>query len=188
MARKNKHGLDVYDLLLEIIYNLSPLQAKKLYTELLPRYTKRAKTHLYNENGEEDINGRIRLLPYQYKAIRTKYGDTFMRRAFSDLTNYIKFLEENQETSSKYKAKLREYNSKTHANLFEPDGWVYEKHKAYIVSEKPKLQINPYLIEDFTTAKEYIESISPELRDTAIDVQMLIMKFPELQDINNNNE
>lgn len=183
MAAKNKHGLDVYDLLLEIIYNLSPLQAEKLYSELLPRYTRRAKTHLYNENGEEDTNGKVRLLPYQYKAIRTKNGDTFMRRAFLELTNYIKFLEENQDTSSKYKAKLREYNSKTHVNLLSPDGWVYEKNKAYIISERPKVQVNPYLIEDFATAREYIKSIPKEIRDNAIDVQMLLMKFPELQDV-----
>jgi hypothetical protein len=183
MAAKNKHGNDIYDLLIDLIFNLSPLQAEKLYTELLPRYSKRAKTHLYNKDGEEDSEGKVRLLPYQYKAIRTKYGDSFVKIAFRELTNYIIWLEKNQDISSKYKSKLKEYNSKTHANLLQEDGWVYEKCKQYICTERPKVSINPYTIEDFATAKEYIKSIPKEIRDNAIDVQMLLLKFPELKEI-----
>lgn len=182
MARKLPHGNSIYDLLIDLIFNLSQTQAENLYTELLPRYSRRAKTHLYNEYGEESENGKVRLLPYQYKAIRTKFGDTFIKRSFTELTRYIEYLEQNQDTSTKYKQKLKEYNSKTHNNII-TQGWVYEKCKQYIIAERPKIAINPYTIEDFATAKEYIKSIPKEIRDNAIDVQMLIMKFPELQDI-----
>lgn len=178
-ARKQPHGLDIYDLLIDLIFNLSPNQAERLYTELLPRYTRRAKTRLYNEEGEEDTNGKIRLLPYQYKAIRTKFGDTYMKRAFTELTRYIEYLEANQDTDSKYKQKLKEYNSKTHSNIL-TEGWVYHKCKGYIIDERPKVSVNPYVIQDLPTAREYIKGIPKEIRANAIDVQMLLMKFPEL--------
>ena len=183
MAAKNKHGLDIYDLLIGLVLNLSPNQAESLYTELLPRYSRRAKTKLYNELGEEDANGKVRLTDYQYRAIRTKYGDTFMRKAFKEMTSYIKYLEEHQDVCSKYKSKLRDLNSKTHnAIIGSPDGWVYEKCKAYICTDRPKLSINPYLIDDFNTAKEYIKNIPEALRQS-MDVQSLINKFPELKDV-----
>lgn len=183
MAEKINHGLDIYDLLIDMVMNLSPNQAKKLYSELGVRYNKRAKTKLYNKDGDLDKNGKVRLTEYQYKAIRTKFGDTYVKRAFTELTRYIEFLEENQETSCKYKAKLREYNSKTHNNLLTKDGWLYEKCKQYICVDRPKISINPYTIEDIATAREYIKNIPQEIRDTAMDVKLLIMKFPELQDV-----
>ena len=183
MAAKNPHGNTIYDLLVELIFSLSPKQAEQLYSELLPRYSKRAKTHLYNKEGEESPDGKVRLLPYQYKALRIKYGDTYIKVAFTELTNYIEFLERSQDVSSKYKNKLRDYNSKTHINILDGRGWVYDKCKGYICSERPKVSINPYTIEDFATAKEYIRSIPKDIRENAIDVKMLIMKFPELMEV-----
>lgn len=182
MASKMKHGLQIYDLLIDIIMNLSQTQAENLYSELLPRYTRRARTTLYNQMGEEDKNGKVRLLPNQYKSIRTRFGDTYITKAFTELTNYIEFLEKNQD-NAKYKAKLKDYNSKTH-NLLLTEGWVYEKCKQYIITEPVKnINVNPFMIDDFHTACEYIKNIPLEVRDTAIDVQMLIMKFPELKDV-----
>lgn len=182
MARKISHGVSTQDLLIGLILDLSPKQCEKLYTELLPRYSTRAKTHLYNEQGEEDPNGKIRLTPYQYKAIRTKFGDSFIKKAFTELTSYIKYLEDNQETNSNYKSKLRDYNSKTHANIIEK-GWIYDKCKQYICHDRPQVAIDPYNIGDLETAKEYIKSIHPSLRETAMDVKLLIMKFPELKEV-----
>lgn len=182
MAAKTKHGLEIYDLLIELIISLSPKQAEKLYSELLPKYTRRAKTNLYNEEGEEDKeHGKVRLLSSQYKTLRVKFGDSFIKKSFTELSNYIKFLEENQDVP-KYKSKLKDYNSKTH-NLLLTKGWVYEKCKAYIVKDRPKLNINPYEIDDFAIAKEYIRNIPEAMRATALDVQMLLQKFPELIDV-----
>ena len=73
MARKIDRGLDIYDLLIDIVMNLSPLQAKNLYIELSSRYSKRGRTKLYNSNGELDSKGKVRLTEYQYKALRTDY-------------------------------------------------------------------------------------------------------------------
>lgn len=183
MAAKNPHGLQIYDLLLDIIMDLSPNQAEKLYSELLVRYTKRARVKLYNADGELDQeNGKIRLLPSQYQAIRTMYGDTYVKKSFTELYNYISFLEKYQDSNSKYKTKLKKYTSETH-NVVLTKGWVYDKCKQYIIKERPKVNVNPFMIEDFATAKEYIKTIPKEMREKAIDVQMLIMKFPELADI-----
>ena len=181
MAAKNKHGLEIYDLLIELIISISPNQAEKLYSELLPRYTKRARVTLYNSDGEEDSNGKIRLLKSQYKTLLVKFGDSYVKKAFLELTNYINFLEKNQDVP-KYKQKLKDYNSKTH-NLLLTDGWVYEKCKQYIVKDRPKINVNPYMIDDIATAREYVKNIPPAIRNTALDVQMLIMKFPELSDV-----
>ena len=181
MAAKNRHGLEIYDLLIELIISISPNQAEKLYSELLPRYTKRARVTLYNSDGEEDNNGKVRLLKSQYKTLRVIFGDSYVKKAFLELTNYINFLEKNQDVP-KYKQKLKDYNSKTH-NLLLTDGWVYEKCKQYIVKDRPKINVNPYMIDDFATAREYIKNIPPAIRNTALDVQMLIMKFPELSDV-----
>ena len=183
MASKNRHGLDIYDLLIGLVLSLSVTQAERLYTELLPRYSKRAKTKLYNVEGVESPDGKVRLTEYQYKAIRTKYGETFMRQAFKEMTRYINYLEEHQDTCSKYKSKLRDLNSKTHnAIIGEKDGWVYEKCKAFICTDRPPVAMNPYLIDDFPTAREYIRNIPEALRQS-MDVQALINKFPELKDV-----
>ena len=72
--------------------------------------------------------------------------------------------------------------SKTH-NLILDSGWVYEKCKQWKTSAQVKLNVNPYEIDDFHTAKEYIKNIPKDIRDNALDVQMLLMKFPELADI-----
>lgn len=183
MARKIDRGLDIYDLLIDIVMNLSPLQAKNLYIELSARYKKSGRTKLYNSVGELDPKGKVRLTEYQYKALRTDYGDTFIKVAFTQLTEYIEYLERNQDCSVKYQQKLREYNSKTHMNLLKKGGWVYEKCKKYICKDRIKIAINPYTIEDFNTACEYIKSIPKELRENAFDVKMLIMKFPELKEV-----
>lgn len=183
MARKIDRGLDIYDLLIDIVMNLSPLQAKNLYIELSSRYSKRGRTKLYNSNGELDSKGKVRLTEYQYKALRTDYGDTYIKRAFAELTNYIEYLEANQESSVKYRQKLRDYNSKTHINFLKEDGWVYQKCKGYVCKERIKMNLNPYTIEDFNTAVEYIRSIPKDIRENAFDVKMLIMKFPELKEV-----
>lgn len=182
MAAKNPHGNTIYDLLIDIVMNLSPFQAEQLYSELLPRYTKRSRVKLYNREGEEDKEGKVRLMQLQYQTIRTNFGDTFINRAFTELTNYIEYLENNLDKDPTYKAKLRKYTSGTHNNVL-TQGWVYEKCKQYIIKNRPSIKVNPYEIEDFNTAKKYIETIPKALRQNALDVQMLIMKFPELIDI-----
>lgn len=181
MAKKLKHGNDIYSLLVDIIFSLTPLQAESLYTELLARYTKRAKTKLYNEKGEEDSKGKIRLTALQYKTLRTKFGDTYVRKSFTELTNYINYLEKNMDSIPNAKSKLNKLNSGTHNALLSTDnGWVYNKCKSFICTERPKLNINPYLIDDIGTAREYIKSIPKELRENAYDVKSLLLKFPEL--------
>lgn len=178
---KLQHGNDVYTMLIDIIMDLTPRQAEYLYTELISRYTKRSRIKLYNENGEEDKEGKIRLMPIQYKALRTKFGDSYIKKAFLELTNYIKFLEENSKSSSKYAQKLQKLKAESHNRLMaSEDGWVYKKCKQYICQERPRLNLNPFLIDDFNTAKEYIESIPKELRATSLDIQALLLKFPEL--------
>ena len=100
MASKAPHGLDIYEQIIDLVMTLTPLQAKNLYVELCPRYNKRMHTKKYNENGDLDPeNGKVRLTEYQYKAIRTRFGDTFMRRAFAEITRYIEYLEANQDTN-----------------------------------------------------------------------------------------
>ena len=180
MASKHKQGNDIYDLVINLILNLSPDQCLKVYNELEARYARQKGTVLYNELGEEDRNGRIRLTRYQYKTIRTKFGDSYMKVAFRELNDYIAFLEEHFNEKPAYKQQLKKYKSGTH-NLELSEGWVYKKCKQYICSEPPKLNINPFMIEDYATAKEYIKSIPKELRNS-LDVKALLLKFPQLKD------
>lgn len=176
-----KHGNDIYTMLIDIIMDLTPRQAEWLYSDLIGRYTKRGRIKRYNENGDEDKQGRVRLLPNQYNAIRTKFGDSYIKKAFLELTNYIKFLEKNASSSSKYAQKLQKLNSESHNRLIaDKDGWVYRKCRDYICAERPRLNLNPFLIDDFATAKEYISNIPKEVRDTSLDVQALLLRFPEL--------
>lgn len=181
MPAKHKQGNDIYDLLINLVLSLSPTQAEKVYGELFARYNKRARTKHYNEFGEQDSDGKIRLLESQYKAIRTKYGDSYMKKAFGELSNYIKYLEEHLNDSPEYRKKLKDYMSKTH-NVLLTEGWVYHKCKQYICHDKPKINVNPYTIDDYHTAKEYVKSIPRDMWDTALDVQMLLMKYPQLYD------
>jgi len=181
MAAKIKMGNDIYDLLIALILDLSPNQAQRLYSELLPRYSRKAKVKLYNADGEPDPeHGKVRLMESQYKAIRTKFGDTYIKKAFKELTSYIEYMEAHQDETV-YKQKLRQYNSKSH-NILLTEDWVYEKCKGYIVKERPKLSINPFMIEDYNTAKEYVLSINKSLWDSAMDIKMLFLKFPTLKD------
>lgn len=177
-----KEGNDDYTLLLDIIMSLSPKEAKRLLTELTPRYTRKGHTHLYNEEGIEDKeNGRIRLMPSQYKAIRTKFGETYMKKAFTELTNYIKFLEEHINDNPTYKAKLKKLKQGTHnVILASEDGWVYMKHKNSIVANRPTINVNPYTINDINLAREYLRTVPKSLWANSMDVESLLMKFPQL--------
>lgn len=178
---KNIHGNDIYSMIIDIVMDLSPNQAEGLYAYLLPRYTTRAKSKLYNADGEEDKNGKIRLLPSQYQAIRTKYGDNYMHKAFRELTNYILFLEKNQDIP-KYKQKLKKLEKETHNMILASDGgWVYRKCKSYAVSDRVPVNVNPFLIDDLNTARLYIQSLPANLRDMP-DVQSLLLRFPQLVD------
>lgn len=173
------HGNGIYDLLISLIFTLSPYQAERLYSEILPRYSKRAKVKCYNPSLEADANGRIRLTEIQYKSIRAKYGDSYTKKAFLELNNYIEYLEKNQEGDSRNVSKLNKLRTGTH-NLLFTEGWVYEKCNGLVVMDRPQLEVNPYLINDMDTAREYIRSIPKEIRHTAFDVKSLLMKFPEL--------
>lgn len=178
---KNIHGNDIYSMIIDIVMDLSPNQAEGLYAYLLPRYTTRARSKLYNADGEEDKNGKIRLLPSQYQAIRTKYGDNYMHKAFRELTNYILFLEKNQDIP-KYKQKLKKLEKETHNMILASDGgWVYRKCKSYVVSDRVPVNVNPFLIDDLNTARLYIQSLPANLRDMP-DVQSLLLRFPQLVD------
>lgn len=181
MASKIEHGNDIYTMLIDIIMELTPKQADKLYMELHARYSKRSRVHYYNENGDEDKEGRVRLTPLQYQAMRTKFGDSYIKKAFKELTDYIKYLEKNSESSCKYAQKLQKLRIENHNKLLaHEDGWVYRKCKHLICAERPRLNLNPFLIDDFNTAKMYIESIPKELREASLDVQSLLLRFPEL--------
>lgn len=178
---KNIHGNDIYSMIIDIVMDLSPNQAEGLYAYLLPRYTTRARSKLYNADGEEDKNGKIRLLPSQYQAIRTKYGDNYIHKAFRELTNYILFLEKNQDIP-KYKQKLKKLEKETHNMILASDGgWVYRKCKSYAVNGRVPVNVNPFLIDDLSTARLYIQSLPANLRDMP-DVQSLLLRFPQLVD------
>lgn len=179
--KKLKHGNDDYSLLIDLIMGLSPCQAKTLLAELSPRYNRRMKTRLYNENGEEDANGKVRLTEYQHKVIRTTFGESFMKKAYQEMTRYMEYLERNSDSDPSCKSKFKLYMSKTHnAYIAKEDGWVFQKCKHLIFADRPKIAVNPYLIDDLHTAREYIRSIPKELICNSMDVKMLIMKFPEL--------
>lgn len=178
---KNIHGNDIYSMIIDIVMDLSPNQAEGLYAYLLPRYTTRARSKLYNADGEEDKNGKIRLLPSQYQAIRTKYGDNYIHKAFRELTNYILFLEKNQDIP-KYKQKLKKLEKETHNMILASDGgWIYRKCKSYAVNGRVPVNVNPFLIDDLSTARLYIQSLPANLRDMP-DVQSLLLRFPQLVD------
>lgn len=182
MGTKRKDGNSTMDLLLDLIFSLSPLQIEKLYKELLPRYTTRGPVKLYDVNGEENPNGKVRLMPCQYRSIRTKFGDTFVRKTFTRLTEYITFLEENVESHPDYKKKLKTLKTGTHnAIIAHPDGWLYQSYKAFICADRPKqINVNPYLIDDIGTAREYIKMIPRDMWNDSMDVKSLLLKFPTL--------
>lgn len=187
MARKRSadSGNDNYTLLIDLILNLTPKQVKLLYTELRDRYTNRGHTKIYNVLGEIDKeHGRIRLTEFQYKNLRVKYGDTYMNRALQVLDDYIQYLEQHQD-ESKYRNKLIELKGRTHNKELSYGGWVYKKCQGYICKQPEEnvvQPVNPFLIEDITVAKKYIEGLSPAMRRMP-DVQLLLTKFPTLKDL-----
>lgn len=191
MARKASMdtGNDNYTMLIDIIINLTPKQARDLYQELKPRFTRKAHTKIYNVLGEIDPeNGKIRLTEYQYKALRTKYGDTYMNKAFQELDSRIRYYEQHPDnfdpSGRSYKQKLRDMNKRTHVKELDYKGWVYEKCKGYIQQKSKEIEVsvNPYLIEDVSVARKYIEGMSKEMRKMP-DVLWLVEKFPELIDL-----
>ena len=185
MARKisQDRGNDNYTMLIDLILSLTPNQVKLLYQELKARYTNRGHTKKYNVDGEIDKeNGRIRLTEYQYKALKLKYGETYMKHAMRELDGYIEFLELHQDIG-KYRSKLCQINSRTHSKELDYGGWVYDKCKKYISAiDTNTIIVNPFLIEDISVARKYIESLSPSMRKMP-DVIWLVEKFPELNDL-----
>ena len=185
MARKQSldRGNDNYTMLIDIILNLSPKQAEKLYQELKIRYTTRGHTKLYTPEGIEDKEkGLVRLTKHQYSTLRLKYGDSYIKQAILEMEKYIKFLKQHEDVA-KYRTKLMDLNSRTHSKELDHGGWVYEKCKGYInVNIEPQMPVNPFLINDISVARKYIESLSEEMRKMP-DVIWLLEKFPELREL-----
>lgn len=184
MARKKSldRDNDVYSLLLGIILDLSPNQAEAEYKYLRDKYTNRGRTKTYNSNGDIDKeNGKVRLTPFQFRGLQTKYGDVYVRRAIAEMEEYIRFLELHQDVG-KYRNKLNELLKRTHAKELDYGGWVYEKCKRFINASDTKININPFDINDISVARKYIENLSMEMRKMP-DVQMLVLRFPELKEL-----
>ena len=182
MARKESldHGNDNYTVLIDLILSLTPTQVKLLLQELKARYTNRGHTKKYNREGVIDKeHGRIRLTEYQYKTLRLKFGDTYMKHAMYEMDNYIEWLELHQDIG-KYRSKLCQLNYRTHSKEFDYGGWIYDKCKKYIRPlEDVNVCVNPLLIEDISVARKYIESLPMSMRQQP-DVMGLLIKFPEL--------
>ena len=155
--REYRHQLeaerDKYSAKIKSIYKEEDNKQFKSNLELVGRCYKRKRKHY---NGEEDKDGLVRLTKYQYKTIRTKFGDSYVKKSFTELSNYIRFLEEHLNEKPVYKQQLKKYKSGTH-NLELTKGWVYNKCKQYIMTEPVKLNVNPFMIEDYATAKAYIK-------------------------------
>jgi len=186
MARKESldHGKDDLTMLIELLVTLTPTQQKSLYEDLKTRYTNRKHTKIYNELGEIDkVNGKVRLTEHQYKSLRVKYGDSYMNKALQEMTRYINFLETHQD-ESKYRRKLEDLNKRSHCKEFEFGGWVYEKCKCFICKQEglEEVRINPFLIDDISVARKYIESLPMSMRRQP-DVMWIVEKFPELNDL-----
>lgn len=184
MVRKESldHGNDNYTMLIDLILNLTPTQVKMLYQELKARYTNRGHTKRYNALGELDKeHGRIRLTEYQFKTLRLKYGKTYMQKALNEMDEYIAWLELHQDIG-KYRSKLCQLNSRTHAKEFDAGGWVYDKCKKYINQVNTDVCVSPFLIEDISVARKYIEALPLSMRKMP-DVMWLVEKFPELQEL-----
>ena len=184
MARKKSmdHGLDNFTMLLDIISNLTPKQIEAEYVRMRTKYTNKGMTKLWNTEGEEDKdNGVVRLTRFQFKALRNKYGITYMKHALKEMTAYIKWLELHQDVF-KYKQKLNDLQSRTHTKELDYGGWVYSKCKKYISQVDTQIIVNPFVIEDISVARKYIESLSSEMRKMP-DVMWLVEKFPELNDL-----
>ena len=186
MARKIDldRGNDNLTMLIDLILDLSPNQVKMLYQELKARYTRRAHTKLYNELGEVDkVNGKVRLTEHQMKTLRVKYGDSYFFRALTEMTNYVKFLELHKD-EAKYRSKLCQLNSRTHNKELESGGWVYEKCKSLICKQDDLKDIitSPYLIDDYSVARKYVESLPQQMRKMPY-LLWLVEKFPELNDL-----
>lgn len=191
MARKESldHGKDDLTLLIELLMTLTPNQIKNLYADLKHRYSGRAMTKTYNELGEIDKdNGKVRLTKHQYTSLRTKYGDTYMNKALHEMTKYIKYLELHSD-ESRYRNKLEQLNKRTHCKEFEYGGWVYDKCKSFICQQDglEEVRINPFLIDDISVARKYIESLPPSMRQQP-DVLWVAERFPELMELLNNEE
>ena len=184
MARKESmdRGNDNFSMLLDIIFNLTPLQADALYKELRTRYTSKGHTKYYNTECVQDKeNGVVRLTEYQFRALQIKYGRRYLQHAIQEMTNYINWLKQHQD-EPKYRSQLEKLMKRTHCKELDYGGWVYSKCHKYINKVDTQIIINPFVIEDVSVARRYIESLSPEMRKMP-DVMWLVEKFPELNDL-----
>lgn len=188
MARKKSmdRGNNNFSMLMDIICNLTPKQIEREYIRMRTRYTKRGLTKLWNAEGEQDKeNGKIRLTEYQMKALYIKYGETYMKHALQQLTDYIVFMEEHPDYMSKKgrtaKEILDDLQTRNHTKELD-GGWVFDKMKKYVRKVDTYISVNPFVIEDISVARKYIESLPMEMRKMP-DVMWLVEKFPELNDL-----
>lgn len=193
MARKIDldRGNDTRSLLLDMIMNLSDTQVERIYKELFARYgaTKGSHKQPYNPDGVIDKeNGYVLLTKHQFKSLLTKYGENYVHHAFKEWQNYLIYLKEHPDFKDKqgvrYGYKYEQYMKRTHIKELSEGGWIYTNNKKYIhtVSKEVNIQVNPYLINDYTVARKYVESLSIPMRSNP-DVMFLVRKFPELADL-----
>lgn len=175
------NGLTSKEILLAYINTLSETRCKQAYVILQEEFNHRRIKYLkFNKDGIEDKQGTVRLRKQDYTKIVTEYGQEYFLKACEKMANYIKYLEDNQESNPKYSRTLRDLRTRNHYKDI-VQGWIRrDLERDYPRLLKQKDTIDFFEIDSVDKAKIYINNIPEELRYNNYEIEYLVNKYPQL--------
>lgn len=178
MKKSNK------EILLAFCNTLSEANSIKAYKLLTEEFEIRRPVVLkFNRDGVEDKKeGKVRLRRQDVGKITELLGEKYLLLAIQIMYDYISYLEQQAPYDATKRRKLRDLKTRNHY-IDLTRGWVAEKIEKNYPAINRSLDIETLSLEDVKTleqARTFVKQLPSYLRINNPEVDLLVMKYPEL--------
>lgn len=172
------------EILLAFCNTLSEANSIKAYKLLTEEFEIRRPVVLkFNRDGVEDKKeGKVRLRRQDVGKITELLGEKYLLLAIQIMYDYISYLEQQAPYDATKRRKLRDLKTRNHY-IDLTRGWVAEKIEKNYPAINRSLDIETLSLEDVKTleqARTFVKQLPSYLRVNNPEVDLLVMKYPEL--------
>lgn len=172
------------EILLAFCNTLSEANSIKAYKLLTEEFEIRRPVVLkFNRDGVEDKKeGKVRLRRQDVGKITELLGEKYLLLAIQIMYDYISYLEQQAPYDATKRRKLRDLKTRNHY-IDLTRGWVAEKIEKNYPAINRSLDVETLSLEDVKTleqARTFVKQLPSYLRINNPEVDLLVMKYPEL--------
>lgn len=172
------------EILLAFCNTLSEANSLRAYKLLSEEFEiRRPVVVKFDRDGNENkLEGKVRLRKQDVVKITELLGEKYLLLAIQIMYDYINYLEQQAPYDASKRRKLRDLKTRNHF-IDLTRGWVAEKIEKEYPAINRSLDIETLSLEDVKTleqARTFIKQLPSYLRINNPEVDLLVMKYPEL--------